>query len=82
MTMLLEPDDVTPDSEDKYNRTLLLWVAERYEDIVEMPLEREDITSNAPDTNGRTPLLRVAGKRCEDIVKMILDRRVPSPNCR
>lgn len=62
MAMLLEPDDVTPDAEDKYNQTPLLWVAERYEDIMKMPLERKDVGPNTVDKDGREPRLRATGK--------------------
>ena len=51
----------------------------RKKDIGKMLLEREDITPNILDTNGRTPLSRAARKWYEDIVKMLLSQRMPLP---
>jgi len=73
--ILLEREDVTPDTTDKNGRTPLSWAAGNgHGGIVKMLLEREDVTPNATDKNGRTPLSWAAGNGHGGVVKMLLGR--------
>jgi len=56
--MLLEWEDVAPDSVDYDGRTPLSWAAESDDEaIVRILLEREDVALDTVDYNGRTPLV-------------------------
>ena len=54
--MLLEQNDVNPNTADEDGRTPLSLAAEGgYEGIAEMLLQRSDINRDTPDASGRTP---------------------------
>jgi len=72
--MLLEREDVTPDTAGKGDRTPLLWVVKfGHEDVVKMLLEREDVTPDTADNDGRTPLSWAARRGHKGIVKALLE---------
>ena len=79
--MLLEREDVTPNTTDTDGRTPLLWAAGKgHAGIVRMLLEREDVTPDTVDKVGRTPLSWAAGHGCEGNVKMLLERQDVTPD--
>ncbi|RPA93312.1 ankyrin [Choiromyces venosus 120613-1] len=78
---LLEHDDVTPDSSDKFGRTALsLAVYEGCESIVKQLLERGDVNPDSPDKDSRTPLSHAAEWGREGVVRLLLQRRDVSFN--
>ena len=57
MKLLLEREDVNPNTPNSNGRTPLSFAAERgLEGLVKLLLEREDVDPDSPNTNGRTPL--------------------------
>jgi len=88
--ILLERNDVNPDSADKSGRTPLSWAAEdRCKKVVRVLLERNDVNPSTADEAGRTPLSWAAGARhlsliadqeCEITVKMLLERNEVDPD--
>jgi len=78
--VLLEQDEVNPDSADKSVRTPLSWAAgDGREKIVQMLLERNDANPDTPDEHGRTPLSWAAYKGREEIVRILLGRSDVDP---
>ena len=73
--MLLEREDVAPDTPDHGGRTPLSWAAEGgHLDIVRIFLELGSIAPDTADKDGRTPLLWAAEHGYGAIVKMLLGR--------
>ena len=57
MKLLLEREDVNPDSPDNRGKTPLSLAAENGHDgVVKLLLEREDVSPDRPDNYGQTPL--------------------------
>ena len=60
--MLLEKNNVNPDTPDKSGRTPLSWAAQKWEvEIVRILLERNDVNPDTEDERGRTPFSRATG---------------------
>jgi len=75
--MLLEREDVSPNSADKGYRTPLSWAAgDGHGDIVEMLLEREDVAPGTADKYDGTPLSWAARNWCGGIMEMLLGRGI------
>ena len=73
--MLLERDDVKPDTADRYGETPLFKAGEEgHEGVVKMLLERGGVNLNAADDRGETILFRAASWGCEGIVKLLLEQ--------
>ena len=79
--MLLERNDVNPDSADKSGRTPLSWAAGNgRKEFVELLLNQSYVNPNRPDKNGRSPLSWAAKNGHEDIVGMLLQGNGAHPN--
>jgi len=75
--VILEREDVTPDTADKDGRTPLLWAARNgHWDIVVALLGRKDVAPDAKNKSGRTPLSWAAIRWHEGLVGMLLERGV------
>jgi ankyrin repeat protein len=73
VTLLLENNNVDPDSKDEKGRTPLSWAAEKeHEDIVTLLLENGSTNLDSKDKEGRTPLSFSAEAGHEAIVKLLL----------
>ena len=79
--MLLERDDVSPDSVDKNGRTPLSWAAEKgHNAIGGMLIERRDVKADSKDDDYRSPLSRAAANGHEAFMRMLLKRDDVSPD--
>jgi len=79
--LLLEQEDIEPDTEIKDGRTVFSFAAELgNEDAVKLLLERGDVNPDSMDSNGRTPLSFAAGEGQEGVVKLLLQRGDINPN--
>jgi ankyrin repeat protein len=73
LEILLERDDINPDSQDDSSRTALSWAADRGHDkIVRQLLATARVNVNSKDTQHRTPLMWAALEGREDVVKLLL----------
>jgi len=72
---LLEMKKWYLDATDVEGNTAISWAARKgHREMVEMLLEREDVTPDTADKDGRTPLSWAAGNGHEGIVAMLLKR--------
>jgi ankyrin repeat protein len=73
MEILLERQDINPDSQDDNGRTALSWAADRgHGEIVRQLLATARVNVNSKDTQHRTPLMWAAREGREDVVKLLL----------
>ena len=80
MKLLLEREDLDPDSPDGGGRAPLPFAAERSRGgVLELFLERRNVGPNSSDNNGRTPLSFAAEREWGGIVKLLLERRILIP---
>ncbi|KAG0135463.1 hypothetical protein HOY82DRAFT_551571 [Tuber indicum] len=80
--MLLDRGEVNPDQADtEYGQTPLSWAASRgHKGVVQMLLERKDVSSTTLDLENETPLSRARSNGHEQVVRLLLDRgHVNSP---
>ena len=85
MRLLLERQDVEPDSKDNHGRTPLSWAAQKrvqksQEAIVRLLLERQEVEPDSKDNSGRTPLSWAAQKGHHAIVRLLLERQDVEPD--
>ena len=79
--MLLERNNVNPDTTDEDGRTPLSWAAGGgHKKIVRILFERDDVNPHSADKSGRTPLSWATGNGSEKIVRMHLERRGAHPS--
>jgi len=79
--VLLERNDVNPDSSDYNRRTpLSLAASGGHGDVAKLLLERSDVNSNSPDCSGRTPLSYAASEGHEGVVRLLLKRNGVNPD--
>jgi len=80
--ILLERNDVNPDTADKYGQTPLWRAAQNgYEGVVRILLQRSDVNPDTADTLfGQTPLSRAAENGHEGIVRILLERNDVNPS--
>ena len=78
MKLLLDRNEVNPDSRSNYNNTPLLCAAQcGQEGIVKLLLDRKEVNLNSKNNDGRTPLDYAAAIGHEGIVKLLQDRADP-----
>ena len=81
MRILLEREDVAPDTADEDGRTPLSWAAGNgHGYILKMLLEWEDVTPDTADKGGQTPLLWAAEFGNEGVVDTLLEREDVTPD--
>ena len=79
--LLLEREDVDPNSLDNCDRTPLGWATLfGYEGVVKLLLGRKDVDPNHPDMDGQTPLGWAAFEQHEGVIKLLLEREDVDPN--
>ena len=79
--MLLERNDVNPDTLDTSGRTPLSWAASYgREEIVKMLLERKDVVPDTPDKRGRTPFSWAVIYEHVEVGKALLERNGVNPD--
>jgi len=79
--MLLEHDDVNPNSPDSKGRTpILLATMGGHKGVVRLLLEQKNVNPDSPDSNGRTPLSLASWRGNGGIVKLLLERKDVNPH--
>ena len=78
--LLLERNDVNPDSPDRRGRAPCFWAIEYYHiEVLEILLKRHDVNPGRADDEGWTPLSWASDHDYEEAVEMLLERNNVNP---